>query len=79
MKLRGAGKLYAVHVDTKVIMDNFKGVYKEEVPLSVSDYNEISANSKALYDSYQEERYMPGLGDFDNEMPKEVDGLLSGR
>lgn len=79
MKLRGAGKLYAVHVDTNVIMDNFKGVYKEEVPLSVSDYIEISANSKALYDSYQEERYMLGLGDFDNEMPKEVDELLSGR
>lgn len=79
MRLRGAGKLYAVHVDTKVVMDNFKVIYGEENPLSGTDYEEISANAKRLYDGYQEERHRLGLGDFDNELPEEVEAFLSGR
>lgn len=57
----------------------FEKSYKVKNPLTAEDEAWIQARAKELYDHYQSERNKLGLGDFDNETPKEVKEFLGAK
>jgi hypothetical protein len=57
-------------------IDTFKMYYKVEKVFTDDDEAWMNNRAKDLYDYYQAERNKLGLGDFDNELPKEVEDFL---
>lgn len=61
-----------IESDTKA----FKKAQNTDTLFSVEEEAQIDKRAKELYDYYQAERNKLGLGDFDNEVPKEVKDFL---
>jgi len=70
--LRFRGDDHAADVYKKSHLELFENIYGRTHSMSIDDEQWIQSRAKELYDQYQAERYKLGLGDFDNETPREV-------
>ena len=68
--MRGVQNLSMLFKETQI--KNFQSAYKIDKVFTAEDEAWIENRAKELYDYYQAERHKLGLGDFDNEVPKEV-------
>lgn len=75
MKMRGGGELYSTDILKEHMLNWYRKDYGEE-PLSAEDHEWINNRTHELYNHYQAKRHELGLGDFDNEPPKEVKEFL---
>jgi hypothetical protein len=74
--LRGARDLFGTDSYRRVALMSFNRAYEKDVVLTEEDYLTIQHKAKLLYEDYQNRRYELGLGDFDDELPKEVADYL---
>lgn len=68
--MRGDKYLTTLFKETQI--KSFQTAYKIDKVFTAEDEAWIENRAKELYDYYQAERNKLGLGDFDNEVPKEV-------
>lgn len=66
------GDQYTTTLFKETQINSFQTAYKIDKVFSAEDEAWIANRAKELYDYYQTERNKLGLGDFDNEVPKEV-------
>lgn len=66
------GDQYTAKLFNDTMVDAYKKHYQLEKAFTDEDKAWIENRGKELYDNYQAERNKLGLGDFDNEVPKEV-------
>ncbi|PUA28577.1 MAG: hypothetical protein B0W54_19285 [Cellvibrio sp. 79] len=66
------GDQYTAKLFNDTMVDTYKKHYHLDKAFTEEDKTWIENRGKELYDHYQAERNRLGLGDFDNEVPKEV-------
>jgi hypothetical protein len=66
------GDQYSSKLFKETQIKSFQTAYKIDKVFTAEDEAWIENRAKELYDHYQAERNKLGLGDFDNEIPKEV-------
>jgi len=66
------GDKYSSRLFEETQVKMFQKYYKIEKVFNAEDEAWLNSRARELYDFYQSERNKLGLGDFDNEVPKEV-------